>query len=52
MGIVDGLPKWFNSLKMAGAVTTTASGTKPLFNVSYSGRKKRDEDDEEESDES
>ena len=49
MGIVDGLPKWFNSLKMAGAVTTTASGSEPLFNVSYSGR---EDDDEEESDES
>ena len=41
----DGLPMWFNSLKMAGAVTSTSSGTKPLFNVRYSGRK---EDDEEE----
>jgi len=41
----DGLPTWFNSLKMAGAVTSTSSGTKPLFNVRYSGRK---EDDEEE----
>jgi len=52
VGIVDGLPKWFNSLKAAGAVTTASPATSALFNVSYSGRKKRDEDDEEESDES
>ena len=41
----DSLPTWFNSLKMAGAVTSTSSGTKPLFNVRYSRRKKDDEEE-------
>ena len=26
---------WFSVLRMAGAVTTSSSGTSPLFNVSY-----------------
>jgi len=42
---------WFNLLRMAGSITTTAAGTAPLFNVSYSPkkRKKRKKDGEEKS---
>ena len=49
----DDRESWFDVLlmeteKAAGAVTTTAPATSALFNVSYSRRKKRDKDDEEE----
>ena len=49
----DDRESWFNVLlmeteKAAGAVTTTAPATSALFNGSYSRRKKRDKDDEEE----
>ena len=42
---------WFNLLRMAGSITTTSAGTSPLFNVSYSQkrRKKRKKDGEEKS---
>lgn len=38
--------EWFNILREAGPVTTTATPTQDLFNISYSNKKKRKENDE------
>ena len=38
--------EWFNILREAGPVTTTATPTQDLFNISYSNKKKRKENGE------